>query len=59
MKVVSESIVFMKDLKILNMTGNDENKIDCLIGDVGCKAILKNAKYITNLEKLSLDSNKD
>lgn len=58
MTVISESFVLMKNLKEIDLDCKTENKIGNLLRDDGCKAIFYNAKYLSNLEELWLNSNK-
>lgn len=58
--IYCNSIVFMKNLKDINLKCKYKNKIDNYdLGDVGCKTIFNNSKYLLNLEKLNLQCNKE
>lgn len=46
----------MQYLEQINFSCKNENIIDNIIGDNGCKAIFKNAKHLKNLEELNLYS---
>lgn len=52
MKVISESFVCLKNVKEIFLGGENE------IRDDGCRAIFENAKYLSNLEVLSIWGNK-
>lgn len=56
-ETIERNIKYLKDLKHLEFTSRDKNKIDNQFGNSGCDAIFKNTKYLTNLEALSLGSN--
>lgn len=58
MNYISENFIFMKKLKEIKLIGKKDDKIVNNIGDSGCNALFRNAKYIVNLEKLYLWSNK-
>lgn len=56
--VIKENIRCLNKLKEINFGGKNVNKIgNEYFQDSGCKSILRNAKYLSNLEKLNLESN--
>lgn len=57
MGVISESFLNLKNLTAINFKGKNEIEIETVIGDAGCEAIFKNAKYLLNLCELCLFSN--
>lgn len=48
---------YFQNLKEIYYMGNIKFDIDNWIGDEGCRAIFKNARYLTNVEKLYLHCN--
>lgn len=55
---INGNMIFFKKLKEIILTSKIENKTENLLLSDGCKAIFNNAKYITNLEILCLNSNR-
>lgn len=50
---------YLENLREISISGNNENKVDNKIGDEGFKAILNKTKYLSNLEKMYLNGNKE
>lgn len=58
-EVLKENMKYLKKLKEINFRCKNEDKIDNFIGDDGFASIFNNAKYLSNLEKLDLNSKKE
>lgn len=52
-----ENIKYFKNLKVIDLRGDDFSEFKNSIGRDGFEAIFQNAKYLTNLEVLSLEGN--
>lgn len=57
--VMSEKLIYMAKLEMINFGCKTLYEIGNMIGDAGCYGIFKCSKYLTNLEKMSLSSNKE
>lgn len=51
-EMIGENIKYLEKLEGLYLGGNK-------IGDAGFEALLRKSKYLTNMEELELNSNKD
>lgn len=50
---------YLKNLKGIDLSGKYEYKIGNVLRDDGCTALFNNVKYLTNLKKLNIHSNRE